>query len=65
MVEITMVVMEKLCNEVNTFLRLKTRSDYLKMAYEKILFPVMFIGKKKYFGIPMKIPQTSNRKSFL
>ncbi len=46
-----MIIMEKLRNEVNTFLRLKTRSDYLKMAYEEVLFPVMFTGKKKYFGI--------------
>src|SRR6266496_3782986 len=52
MVKITMVVMEKLRNEVNTFLRLKTRSDYLKMAYEEVLFLVVFTGKKKYFGIP-------------
>src|SRR6266480_3660327 len=52
MVKITMVVMEKLRNEVNTFLRLKTRSDYLKMAYEEVLFPVVFTRKKKYFGIP-------------
>jgi hypothetical protein len=27
-------------------------SDYLKMAYEEVLFPVVFTGKKKYFGIP-------------
>ncbi|RIA79200.1 hypothetical protein C1645_746067 [Glomus cerebriforme] len=51
MVKTTMDVMEKLRNDVNTFLRLKTRSDYLKMAYEEVLFPVAFIGKKKYFGI--------------
>jgi DNA polymerase elongation subunit (family B) len=65
MVKITMGIMGKLCNEVNNFLRLKTRSDYLKMAYEEVLFLVVFTGKKKYFGTPMKIPQTSNRKSFL
>src|SRR5688572_20750022 len=52
MVKITMRIMGKLCNEVNNFLRLKTRSDYLKMAYEEVLFPVVFTGKKKYFGIP-------------
>ncbi|CAI2199781.1 10553_t:CDS:2, partial [Funneliformis geosporum] len=52
MVKITMRIMEKLRNEVNNFLRLKTRSDYLKMAYEEVLFPVVFTGKKKYFGIP-------------
>ena len=56
MVKITIGVMEKLRNKVNNFLRLKTRSDYLKMAYEEVLFPVVFTGKKKYFSIPMKIP---------
>ena len=60
-VKITMIVMEKLRNEVNTFLRLKTRSDYLKMAYEEVLFPVVFTGKKKYFGIPHE--DTLNFKS--
>ncbi|CAG8663201.1 564_t:CDS:2, partial [Cetraspora pellucida] len=54
MVEITMKVMERLCNEVNSFLKLKSRSVYLKMAYEEILFPVCFTGKKKYFGIAHK-----------
>ena len=54
MVKITMGIIEKLRNEVNNFLRLKTRSDYLKMAYEEVLFPVVFTGKKKYFGIPHK-----------
>ncbi|PKK60215.1 hypothetical protein RhiirC2_793664 [Rhizophagus irregularis] len=52
MVKITIGIMEKLCNEVNNFLRLKIRSDYLKMAYEEVLFLVVFTGKKKYFGIP-------------
>jgi DNA polymerase elongation subunit (family B) len=52
MVKITIEIMGKLCNEVNNFLRLKTRSNYLKMAYEEVLFPVVFTGKKKYFGIP-------------
>src|SRR6185437_3165908 len=52
MVEITMGVMKKLRNEVNTFLKLRTGSSYLKMAYEEVLFPVCFTGKKKYFGVP-------------
>ena len=47
-----MGIMEKLCNEVNNFLRLKIRSDYFKIAYEEILFLIVFIEKKKYFGIP-------------
>ncbi|GES80528.1 DNA polymerase [Rhizophagus clarus] len=53
-----MGVMEKLRNDVNTFLRLKTRSDYLKLAYEEVLFPVAFTRKKKYFGIDHE--ETSN-----
>ena len=52
MVKITIVIMEKLRNEVNTFFRLKTRSDYFKMAYEEVLFPIVFTEKKKYFRIP-------------
>ncbi|RIB01391.1 hypothetical protein C2G38_2296199 [Gigaspora rosea] len=54
MVNITMKVMEKLRNEVNTYLKIKSRSTYLKMAYEEVLFPVVFTGKKKYFGIPQE-----------
>ena len=55
MVKITMVIMEKLRNEVNTFLRLKTRLDYLKMAYEEVLFPIVFTGKKNILASLMKM----------
>jgi len=51
MVKIIMEVIEKLRNEVNNFLRLKIRLDYLKMAYKEVLFSVVFTGKKKYFSI--------------
>ncbi|CAB4483753.1 unnamed protein product [Rhizophagus irregularis] len=43
MVTITKGVMEKLRNKVNSFLRLKTRSGYLEMAYEEVLFPVILL----------------------
>ncbi|CAI2195503.1 17176_t:CDS:2, partial [Funneliformis geosporum] len=52
MVEITMIVMKKLRDQVNAYLRIKNGTSYLKMAYEEVLFPVCFTGKKKYFGIP-------------
>src|SRR5947199_3865328 len=65
MVKITMVVMEKLRNEVNTFLRLKTRSDYLKMAYEEVLFPVVFTEKKKYYGISHESKLNFNKELFI
>ncbi|CAB4492569.1 unnamed protein product [Rhizophagus irregularis] len=51
MVKITMDVIKKLRDQNNAYLRIKTSTSYLKMAYEKVLFPVCFTGKKKYFGI--------------
>ncbi|GES84373.1 DNA polymerase family B-domain-containing protein [Rhizophagus clarus] len=52
MVNISMEVMEKLRDEVNDFLRNDNGSSYLKMTYEEVLFPIVFTGKKKYYGIP-------------
>jgi DNA polymerase elongation subunit (family B) len=37
---------------VNDHLQSNNGSNFLKMAYEEVLFPVVFVGKKKYFGIP-------------
>ena len=51
MVKITMDVMKKLRDQINAYLRIKSGTSYLKMAYEEVLFPVCFIGKKKYFGV--------------
>jgi len=51
MVKITMDVMKKLRDQINAYLRIKSGTSYLKMAYEEVLFPVCFAGKKKYFGI--------------
>ncbi len=51
MVKITIKIIKKLRNEINNFLRLKIRSDYLKIAYEEILFLIVFTEKKKYFSI--------------
>ncbi|CAI2194354.1 6093_t:CDS:2, partial [Funneliformis geosporum] len=38
-------------DQVNAYLGIKNGTSYLKMAYEEVLFPVCFAGKKKYFGI--------------
>ncbi|CAG8624923.1 5237_t:CDS:1, partial [Paraglomus brasilianum] len=66
MVKITMKVMEKLRDDVNSYLRIKNRSTYLKMAYEEVLFPVVFTGKKKYFGIPhKKVPNFKPKDLFI
>jgi DNA polymerase elongation subunit (family B) len=52
MVRITMRALNQIRDEVNAFLRADNGSPYLKMAYEEVLYPVGFTGKKKYFGIP-------------
>lgn len=52
MVRITMRALNQIRDEVNATLRADNGSKYLKMAYEEVLYPVVFTGKKKYFGIP-------------
>ncbi len=51
MIKITMEMMDEFCNKVNTYLRIKNGTSYLKMTYEEVLFPMYFTGKKKYFEI--------------
>ena len=51
-VRVTIRAMNLARDEVNTFLRARSGGPYLKMAYEEVLYPVVFTGKKKYFGIP-------------
>ena len=46
-----MDMMKRLRDQVNAYLRIKNGTSYLKMAYEEVLFPVCFTGKKKYFSI--------------
>ncbi len=61
-----MEIIEKLRNEVNYFLKLKTRSDYLKIAYEEVLFSVIFTEKKKYFSISYEdIPNFKLKELFI
>ena len=52
MVRITMRALNQIRDEVNGHLRADNGSPYLKMAYEEVLYPVVFTGKKKYFGVP-------------
>src|ERR1043166_6080093 len=58
MVNISMGVMGKLRDEVNDFLRKDNGSSYLKMAYEEVLFPVVFTGKKNTTAFHMKASRT-------
>src|SRR4051794_32188836 len=65
MVNISMGVIERLRDKVNDFLRNDNRSSYLKMVYEEVLFPVVFTGKKKYYGIPHTNKPNFNNKLFI
>jgi len=51
-VRISMRVMRTIQREVNEMLIKDNGSAYLKMAYEEVIFPGVFTGKKKYYGIP-------------
>ena len=65
MVKIFMEEIEKLCDKVNGFLRKDNRFPYLKMAYEEVLFLVVFTGKKKYYGISYESKPNFNKKLFI
>ncbi|RHZ63162.1 hypothetical protein Glove_332g60 [Diversispora epigaea] len=44
-------LMGQLRDEVNTELKKDNGTPYLKIAYEEVLFPIVFTDKKKYYGI--------------
>ena len=46
----SMRLLGKMQKKVNKKFYNDNKSYYLKMAYEEILYPVAFLGKKKYFG---------------
>lgn len=52
LVQITRRDIDQLIILINAALREFTSTDFIKMAYEEILFPTCFLKKKKYFGIP-------------
>jgi DNA polymerase elongation subunit (family B) len=52
MVRITFNVIQALNKDVNDMFRSDNGTAFLKMAYEEVLFPVLFTAKKKYVGIP-------------
>lgn len=52
LVKITFVEINKVRDAVNTMLKENNGTDFLSMAYEEVLWPVAFLAKKKYYGIP-------------
>ena len=66
MVNITFTLIEKLNNDVNIMLRNDNGTEFLKMAFEESLFPVAFLAKKKYYGIPhISIPNFHPKNLFI
>lgn len=51
LVERTFSLVKELSGRVNKFLMNDNGTKYLKMAYEEVLFPAVFLSRKKYYGI--------------
>lgn len=51
MIEISMEFLDMLVIEIGELLYKDNGTRFLRVAYEKILWPYMFMGKKKYLGI--------------
>lgn len=51
-VEITFKDIKRINDSVNAMLIIDNGTKFLKTAYEEVLFPVAFLAKKKYYGIP-------------
>jgi DNA polymerase elongation subunit (family B) len=52
LVETTFEQIERAKSAVNAHLINDNGSQFLKMAYEEVLYPVAFLSKKKYYGVP-------------
>lgn len=52
MVRITFVEIKKIQAGVNEWFLRDNGTEFLKMSYEEVLFPVLFLAKKKYAGVP-------------
>jgi DNA polymerase elongation subunit (family B) len=65
LIHITFEEIEKIKNLVNTKLLNDNKTEYLKMAYEEVLFPVIFLSKKKYYGIPHENIPNFKKKLFI
>jgi DNA polymerase elongation subunit (family B) len=51
MVRITLQVINKIEEEINSFIEQNNGTKYLRMENEGCYYPCLFLGKKKYFGI--------------
>lgn len=66
MVDISFEYIDKIKKQVNDMLKKTSGTKFLKMSYEEVLFPVAFLAKKKYYGIPhISIPNFNPKKMFI
>jgi DNA polymerase elongation subunit (family B) len=55
-----------LCNQINDYLQQDNGTNYLKVAYEEVLFPAVYLGKKKYCGLKhINEPNFQQKKLFI
>ena len=66
LVTITFKAIEDIKKKVNDYLYKNNGTKYLKMSYEEVLYPLAFLSKKKYFGIPHEtIPNFKPKDLFI
>ncbi len=66
MVRTTFNEISPLNTGVNGMFMDELQNDFLQMAYEEVLYPVIFTAKKKYYGIPHeRIPNFYPQKLFI
>lgn len=66
LVNITFTAIDNIKNKVNIHLYQDNGTKYLKMAYEEVLYPVIFLAKKKYYGIAhKKLPNFKPKDMFI
>lgn len=62
----TFTLVKDMSQKVNDFLKSDNGTRYLKMAYEEVLYPVVFLSRKKYYGIAHeKIVNFKPKKMFI
>lgn len=66
LVNITFDKVKELRDLVNATLLEKHKTSFLQMAFEEVLFPAIYLAKKKYFGVShVSIPNFSTNHLFI
>lgn len=65
-INLTFKVIAEINKDVNDMLERDNGTKFLKLAFEESLYPVAFLAKKKYYGIPhISIPNFQPKKLFI